>query len=75
MTAVVWSHEFNNVGLTVCFDPADPVWNERRQAYRSALQAIPTIDGVVLMFGSATLEPWYGWAPTPPSPHLLDAAR
>lgn len=58
MTAVVWSHEFNNVGLTVCFDPAGPVWEERRQAYRAALTTVPTIDGVVLMFGSSSLEPW-----------------
>lgn len=63
MTAVVWSHEFNNVGLTVCFDPADPLWEERRQAYRAALTTVPTIDGVVLMFGSSSLEPWFGMRP------------
>ena len=59
MTAVVWAHEFYVEGNRVCFDPADPFWESRRSAYRKALQTVPTIDGVVLMYGSSDLEPWY----------------
>lgn len=60
MTAVVWTHEFNAVGgVRVCFEPSDPVWESRREAYRRGLAAIPEVDGVVLMFGSSSLEPWY----------------
>jgi len=55
----VWAHELSNVPPVLCFDPADPVWEQRRQAYRDALLAVPEIDGVVLMFGSASPEPWY----------------
>jgi len=58
LTAVVWVHEFNNVGLSVCFEPGHRIWRKRQDAYRQALEEIPEIDGVVLMFGSSSLEPW-----------------
>jgi hypothetical protein len=60
LTSVVWSHEFNNIPVTgICFDPNDPMWESRRNAYRQALTEVPEIDGVVLMFGSSEIEPWY----------------
>jgi len=57
----VWSHEFTDEDKysTICFDPEDAVWEERKDAYRYALERIPEIDGVILMFGSADTEPWY----------------
>ncbi|MDP8223975.1 MAG: hypothetical protein P9L99_11495 [Candidatus Lernaella stagnicola] len=55
----VWAHEFYGSMITACFDPEDPMWENRRDAYRDALDRIPEIDGVVLMFGSADTEPWY----------------
>jgi len=55
----VWSHEFTDVPAMLCFDPEAPVWDERQDAYREALARIPEIDGVILMFGSADMEPWY----------------
>lgn len=57
----VWSHEFTDEEKysTICFDPEDPIWEERKDAYRYALTRIPEIDGVILMFGSADTEPWY----------------
>eukprot|EP00002_Diphylleia_rotans_P014291 TRINITY_DN2785_c0_g1_i3.p1 TRINITY_DN2785_c0_g1~~TRINITY_DN2785_c0_g1_i3.p1 ORF type:complete len:684 (+),score=92.15 TRINITY_DN2785_c0_g1_i3:62-2113(+) len=60
MKSVVWAHEFHNVDIkNVCFDPADPLWEQRKDAYRQAFQIVPEVDGVVLMFGSAQVEPWY----------------
>ena len=55
----VWSHEFTNESYLICFDPEDPLWERRKKAYRDALTRIPEIDGVVLMFGSSDVEPWY----------------
>jgi len=59
MKAYVWAHEFNNVDLTVCFDPSDPIWEERAEAYRQGLAKIPQLDGIILMYGSSSLPPWY----------------
>jgi hypothetical protein len=55
----VWAHEFYDESLSICFDPEDSIWERRKNAYRDALERIPEIDGVVLMFGSADMEPWY----------------
>jgi hypothetical protein len=55
----VWSHEFSNESYSICFDPEDDIWARRQDQYRDALTRIPEIDGVVLMFGSADVEPWY----------------
>jgi hypothetical protein len=77
---LLWSHELEgDVTYQVCFDPADPLWDARRQAYRDLLDAVPDADGIVLMFGSAKVEPWLavcvcGWcldrtpAGQPPAP-------
>ena len=59
MEVWVWAHEFYGDRFTICFDPEDPIWEERAQAYREALTLVPEIDGVILMFGSADTEPWY----------------
>ena len=55
----VWAHEFYGESFVLCFDPEDSLWGRRRDAYRDALERIPEIDGVMLMFGSAETEPWY----------------
>ncbi len=55
----VWSHEFARESYLLCLDPEDDLWTRRAQAYRDALETIPEIDGVILMFGSAEVEPWY----------------
>ncbi|NOZ87498.1 MAG: hypothetical protein GXP49_14770 [Deltaproteobacteria bacterium] len=55
----IWAHELNNAGLSVCFNPKDPVWEKRASAYRTALGELPDVDGVVLMFGSSKPDPWY----------------
>lgn len=57
---LLWSHELEGeVTYQVCFDPADPLWAARQQAYRDLLDAVPDADGIVLMFGSAKVEPWF----------------
>ncbi len=61
MKAYVWAHEFTGVSIDVCFDPADPVWETRAQQYRVAFSAMPDLDGVILMFGSSDLPPWYAF--------------
>ncbi len=56
----VWAHEFNEESqILLCFDSEDPMWERRADEYRQALERIPEIDGVVLMTGSADVEPWY----------------
>lgn len=55
----VWSHELANNSYAVCYDPGDLQWEQRRKIYRDALKKIPEIDGVVLMFGSSSPDPWY----------------
>ena len=57
----IWTHELNNAPSAVCFDPADPFWEDRKNVYRAALSLVPDVDGVVLSFGSAETEIW--WAP------------
>ncbi len=59
LRVVVWANEFNDVPLAVCFDPNDPVWQARRDAYDQALNAAAELDGVVLSFGSADPPPWF----------------
>jgi hypothetical protein len=59
MKAYIWTHEINNVGIDVCYAPKDPVWEMRGNAYRDGIARIPEVDGVVLMFGSAQMPPWY----------------
>jgi hypothetical protein len=61
----VWAHELNyrppDDSADVCLDPnggGQALLQVRREAYRRALRACPEVDGVVLMFGSAPLEPW-----------------
>ncbi|MBZ0270813.1 hypothetical protein K8I61_02165 [bacterium] len=55
----VWAHEFAREFYVLCLDPDDKLWERRRKAYRDALSAVPEIDGVILMFGSSDVEPWY----------------
>ncbi|HDH96171.1 MAG TPA: hypothetical protein ENF73_00400, partial [Proteobacteria bacterium] len=55
----IWTHELNTDLPIVCFDPADPFWEERRNVYRQALSMVPQVDGVVVSFGSASPEPWW----------------
>ncbi len=59
MKVYIWAHELSISGITVCFDPADPIWEERAEAYRRGLEKIPQLDGIILMYGSAPLPPWY----------------
>lgn len=55
----VWAHELANNSYAVCYNPDDVQWEQRRKVYRDALQKVPEIDGVVLMFGSSSPDPWY----------------
>lgn len=57
LRVLIWSNEFDGT-VAVCFDPADPIWAARRQAYRHAFELLPGLDGVVLTFGSANPPPW-----------------
>lgn len=59
MKAFIWTHEFSDVGFEVCYAPEDPVWEQRAEAYRTAFELLPNLDGVVLMFGSAPAPPWF----------------
>ncbi len=59
MKAFVWAHEFSRVAVSVCFDPEDQIWEDRKDAYREALAMIPDVDGVVMMFGSSDMPPWF----------------
>jgi hypothetical protein len=59
MKVFIWAHEFSGTGFEVCFDPADPVWQARGDAYRQAFALLPGLDGVILMFGSAPAPPWF----------------
>ena len=54
-----WAHEFTGNRINVCFDPEDPFWDERRDAYRLFFEQQPDIDGIVLMYGSASPDIWY----------------
>jgi len=59
--AYVWVHELSGVTGSVCWDPADPFWESRANAYRQLVQRLPDLDGVVMMFGSAPLSPWFAF--------------
>ncbi len=59
MQSFIWAHELSAAGPDICYDAADPVWQERASAYRQGLARIPDVDGVVLMFGSSPLPPWF----------------
>jgi len=59
MESFVWVHELSDVGPDICYDAADSVWGQRAAAYRRGLERVPGVDGVVLMFGSAPLPPWF----------------
>ena len=61
LEVVVWAHEFTNNRLSVCFHESDPLWQQRRDTYRKAFEIIPELDGIVLMFGSASPDPWYSF--------------
>ena len=60
----VWSHEVNTRGrgreYLVDQNPRDRArfWAARWSAYREALRKCPSLDGVVLMFGSSPRDPW-----------------
>jgi hypothetical protein len=55
----VWAHELTGDDYLVCFNPDDAYWEERRAEYVAALDACPAVDGVVLMYGSSSPEPWW----------------
>jgi hypothetical protein len=59
MKAYIWAHEFSPTTISVCYDPADDIWERRANAYRQALALLPDLDGIILMFGSAPTPPWY----------------
>ena len=75
MRAYVWTHEFSGTDIEICYAPQDPVWEKRADAYRQMFELLPDLDGVILMFGSAPLPPWFtlcvcdwcvdGWGPNP----------
>ncbi|RJP31361.1 MAG: fibronectin type III domain-containing protein [Candidatus Omnitrophota bacterium] len=54
----IWSSELNLEGRTFHFNWTAPLVVARQSAYRSVLQAVPEIDGVVLNFENAFLKPW-----------------
>ncbi|MDX1932679.1 MAG: hypothetical protein SFU56_08750 [Capsulimonadales bacterium] len=58
----VWAHEINTRDKNAPLDPESPAgkafWEGRREAYRRTLAACPSVEGVVLMFGSSPLEVW-----------------
>jgi len=58
MKVYAWCHELSEVTPGICYDPDDPVWDERAKAYRDGLAILPNLDGIVLMFGSAPIPPW-----------------
>ncbi|MBC7807967.1 MAG: hypothetical protein H7145_17700 [Akkermansiaceae bacterium] len=58
----IWTHEINTADKTAALDPESGAgrafWEKRREAYRKAFRACPSLSGVVLMFGSSPLEIW-----------------
>ncbi len=56
---LAWAHEFSRAGPLICYAPDDPIWQQRADAYRQALGLVPSLDGIVLMFGSADVPPWF----------------
>ena len=60
MEAFVWAHEWSGLdNADLCYEPGSAAWTARAAAYRDALARIPEVDGVVLMFGSAPMPPWF----------------
>jgi hypothetical protein len=60
----VWSRELNLEGTTFRFHWNTPLVSARQAAYRYALQEVPQIDGVVLSFSDALLQPWDATIPS-----------
>lgn len=60
--SVIWGHEISTRDRNAPLDPDSPegqaFWTQRQDAYRRALRACPSVDGVVLMFGSSPYEVW-----------------
>ena len=54
----VWSRELQMEGKTFIFQLNAPMVAARQAAYRYALKDNPQIDGVVLSFAGAMLNPW-----------------
>jgi len=61
LEVVVWAHELTQNRLSVCFHESDPLWQQRRDTYQKAFELIPELDGIVLMFGSSSPDPWYSF--------------
>ena len=61
MKVYAWAHEFTGDAMEVCFAPDDPFWAARADAYEAAFDRLPGLDGVILMFGSASPSPWYSF--------------
>ena len=59
MKVYLWSHEFQDGDIVVCYGPDGEIWETRSNAYRQAIAKVPDIDGIILMFGSAGISPWY----------------
>ncbi len=59
----LWTHEFNDKDIFLCMNPQNEkgkkLWQRRTQAYRDFFRFCPEVDGVLLMFGSSKVEPWY----------------
>ncbi len=64
----IWSREINIEGQTFPFNWAAPLVAARQSAYRSVLESIPEIEGVVLTFEDALLKPWDAVIPEGLSP-------
>ncbi|GMV41372.1 MAG: hypothetical protein AMXMBFR64_30880 [Myxococcales bacterium] len=60
MKAYVWAHELSGdpPNPAPCWGPDGAIWAERAAAYRDGIARIPSVDGVILMFGSAPVPPW-----------------
>ncbi|MCR4314914.1 MAG: hypothetical protein NUW37_01050 [Planctomycetes bacterium] len=62
-----WAHEFESAGgrpilpvISVDLDgPMKSFWQSRLDSYREFFEKCPEVDGIVLMFGSASMEPWH----------------
>jgi hypothetical protein len=59
MKAYVWTHEWSDTGIEICYEPGDDAWDKRADAYRQMMELLPDLDGVILMFGSAPMPPWF----------------
>lgn len=61
---LVWSRELHVESKNFRFLVTDPLVAARQAAYRTALTTIPELDGVVLSFDGALLEPWNAEIPS-----------